>query len=98
MSKTGMEAQTLMDFPRLTINKLVNLTLVASQIKKKKSYTEEEHIRDSLLYELFGHINVMILSVFSCNGDIYIQRYIMHRFSTTTLILRKLFIVIFNAK
>jgi len=49
-----MEAQTLKDFPKLTLNELRNLTLGTYQIKQAKSYTEE-HFNDSGLYELLVH-------------------------------------------
>jgi len=49
-----MEAQTLKDFPKLTLNELRNLTLGIYQIKQAKYYTEE-HLNNSGLYELLVH-------------------------------------------
>lgn len=48
------QAESLTDFPRLTINELHNLTLGVYQIKQRKSYTEE-HLNDLGLYELYVH-------------------------------------------
>lgn len=49
-----MDADTLSDFPKLTMEELTQMTIGSYQIKQAQSYTEE-HIADDGIYQLFIH-------------------------------------------